>query len=286
MPDPRLAIAARVHALVGSRRADAGVRDAATPGLCPHGGAAWEVHGDFAAMMIGGSAALLTQMLDPASCAGVWDHSNFRADMAGRLRRTAQFVAATTFASADKAAAMIARVRRIHDHVTGTLPDGTPYAANDPDTLTFVHVAGADAFLRAFVRYSRPGWPGARQDAYFAETAEIARRLGARDVPESRAAVARYFRAVRPRLRADARSREIARVLLASRPDLGGAAPAARLLMDAGIDLLPGWAAELHRLHVPAWRRPLVRAGAGGLGQLLRASLAYAAERAPVAPVG
>lgn len=279
MQDPRLAIADRIHALVGSRRADAGVRGPDEPGLCPHGGAAWTVHGDFSAMMIGGSAALLTQMLDPASCAGVWDHSNFRSDMPGRLRRTAQFVAATTFAATPAAEAMIARIRRIHAHVTGTLPDGTPYAANDPDTLTFVHVAGADAFLRAFVRYSQPLWPGARQDAYFAETAEIARRLGASNVPESRHAVARYFRAIRPRLRADARSREIARVLLASRPDVPGAAPAARLLLDAGIDLMLPWAADMHRLRVPLHRRPLVRAGAGSLGQVLRWSLAHAAAQ-------
>ena len=37
----------------------------------------------------GGVAALLTQMLHPAAAAGVWDHSNFRRDMTGRLKRTA-----------------------------------------------------------------------------------------------------------------------------------------------------------------------------------------------------
>jgi uncharacterized protein (DUF2236 family) len=30
---------------------------------------------------------LLLQMLHPAVLAGVWDHSNFRSDMHGRLRR-------------------------------------------------------------------------------------------------------------------------------------------------------------------------------------------------------
>jgi uncharacterized protein (DUF2236 family) len=48
-------------------------------------------------MMIGGVSGLLLQMLHPAVLAGVWDHSDFRADMHGRLRRTAKFIAVTTY---------------------------------------------------------------------------------------------------------------------------------------------------------------------------------------------
>ena len=57
-------------------------------GLFGRQAVAWRVHGDVAAMMVGGVAALLLQMLHPAVLAGVWDHSNFRQDMLGRLRRT------------------------------------------------------------------------------------------------------------------------------------------------------------------------------------------------------
>ncbi|MBV8457219.1 MAG: DUF2236 domain-containing protein, partial [Acetobacteraceae bacterium] len=56
---------------------------------------AWRVHSDVTTMMVGGVAALLLQMLHPAVLAGVWDHSNFRTDMLGRLRRTARFIALT-----------------------------------------------------------------------------------------------------------------------------------------------------------------------------------------------
>ena len=83
-------------------------------------------------MMVGGVAGLLLQMLHPAVLAGVWDHSNFRADMHGRLRRTARFIALTTYGGQAEAEAAIARVRGIHDHVRGTLPNGRAYAANDP----------------------------------------------------------------------------------------------------------------------------------------------------------
>ena len=108
---------------------------------------AWRVHGDVTSMMVGGVAGLLLQMLHPAVLAGVWDHSNFRADMHGRLRRTARFIALTTYGGREEAEAAIARVRGIHDRVGGALPDGAPYAANDPSLLAWVHVTEAACFL-------------------------------------------------------------------------------------------------------------------------------------------
>ncbi len=277
MADFRDVIAGHVHKMVGAR-GDAPdiVRAPGEAGLVPEGGAAWAVHGDFSAMMVGGVAALLTQMLHPAAAAGVWDHSNFRRDMTGRLKRTAQFIAGTTYGSTATAGAMIARVRRIHDAVGGVLPDGTPYAANDAAVLTWVHVAGADAFLRAYIRYRDPAMPGRQQDRYYAETAAVARALGATHVPEDRRAVAAYFRAVRPALVADERAREIARILLEAPPPLPSAAMATRVMMDAGIDLLAPWAAAMHGLSVPLHRKPLVRAGAAGISAVLRASLDHA----------
>ena len=45
--------------------------------------------------------------------------------MHGRLRRTARFIALTTYGGREEAEAAIARVRAIHSQVRGTLPDGT-----------------------------------------------------------------------------------------------------------------------------------------------------------------
>ncbi|UAJ11889.1 oxygenase MpaB family protein [Polymorphobacter megasporae] len=283
MADPRTLIAGYVHDLIGSKSDTPGfVRVAAEPGLVPYGGAAWTVHGDFTAMMIGGVVALLTQMLHPVAAAGVWDHSNFRRDLIGRLKRTAQFIAGTTYGSHTTAGMMIDRVRRIHDHVGGTLTDGTPYSANDPAVLTWVHVAGADAFLRAYIRYRDPAMPGAAQDRYFAETAAVARALGATDVPLDRRGVAAYFQAVRPQLEATARSREIARILLTAPTPIPSTAPATRLMMEAGIDLLQPWAAAMHNLQIPFHRRPLVRVGARGVGAILRWSLNHERRHRPM----
>jgi uncharacterized protein (DUF2236 family) len=90
------AIATRVSALFNDRaRGEAPVKRR-PDGLFGPRAVAWRVHGDVTSMMVGGIAALLLQMLHPAVLAGVWDHSNFRTDMHGRLRRTARFIALTT----------------------------------------------------------------------------------------------------------------------------------------------------------------------------------------------
>ncbi len=73
-------------------------KPAGDPGLFGPESITWRIHGDFSSMLCGGVSALLLQMLHPLALAGVWDHSSFREDMLGRLRRTSQFISATTFA--------------------------------------------------------------------------------------------------------------------------------------------------------------------------------------------
>ncbi|WP_375248944.1 oxygenase MpaB family protein [Sphingomonas sp.] len=268
---PRRAIADRLRRLVGSGEVDL-ARSPGDPGLIASDSPAWRVHGDFAAMMIGGIAALLLQMLHPRALAGVWDHSDFRRDRLGRLKRTAQFIAVTTFGGADAADRAIAKVRSIHDRVHGALPDGTPYDANDPELLTWIHVAEVDSFLRAYLRYRDASLSTVEQDRYFADVAIVAERLGARDVPRSRAEVAAYFARLRPHLRFDHRVREVADALLAPGED---AATAAGLSIAgaAAVDLLPDWAAAMHRRQPNPLLRPAIRTGAGGLSRMVRWSL-------------
>ena len=267
-------IQGQVHRLVGF--GDGAVdltRPPGDDGLFGPGSAAWVVHGDFTAMMAGGVAALLLQMLHPGALAGVWDHSNFRRDMLGRLRRTAQFISGTTYGATMTAEGLIAKVRTIHDRVAGTLPDGTPYSANDADLLTWVHVAEVASFLAAHRRYRDPAYPAAEQDRYLREYAVVAEKLGATGVPKTRAEVDAYFTAVRPHLRSDHRTREVARALLRQQPASLAMAPAQKLLMEGGIDLLPYWAARMHGLERPLLGKPAVRAGMAGVGSVLRWAL-------------
>ena len=232
------------------RRADA---------LFPADSVAWRVNGDIVTMMIGGVSGLLLQMLHPAVLAGVWDHSDFRTDMHGRLRRTAKFIAVTTYDHAASGQAAIEKVRSIHDKLSGTTADGTPYRVSDPALLAWVHVTETTSFLDAWVRYGQPGMSMADQDADLAEMARIGRALGADPVPTDRASAEALIQSMRPQLKADARTREVAALVM--RQKVGGLAEdrAAELIMAAGADLLPEWARRMHTLP-PA--SPITRAGA------------------------
>lgn len=209
------------------------------------------VHAGVVSMMVGGIRSLLLQMLHPHALQGVLDHSDFRADMHGRLRRTARFIAVTTFAHRDDATAAIERVNRIHMRVTGTLPDGTPYAATNPRTLAWVHVAEATSFLEAYLAYVHPAMPVAEQDEYFRQFAVIARALGADPIPQSRAEADALLAGMRGDLATSEAAREVARLVLTGRPE-GAPAMVQRTLGTAAVDLLPAYARTMLGLARPA----------------------------------
>ena len=96
---------------------------------------------------------------------------------------------------------MIDRVRRVHGHVRGTLQDGTPYAASDPESLAWVHVAEATTFLEAWIRYADTEHAGADRDRYFAEMAVVGAALGADPGAAQPGRGTAVLRAMRPKLR-------------------------------------------------------------------------------------
>ena len=240
------------------------------PGLFGPDSVTWKIHGDFTTMMIGGISALLLQMLHPLALSGVWDHSNFRADMLGRLRRTGQFISGTTYGTRKDADWLIDKVRTIHLQVAGTAPDGRPYAASDPALLTWVHVAEVSCFLKSHLRYLNPHLSGEDQDRYYAEIALVAERLGASNVPKSRQEVADYLEAMRPQLFCDERSLEVVRILFAAPAPSAVAKPFGILMMQAGIDLMPEWASAMLGLHQRSWQRRVVRDLVWRVAPLLR----------------
>jgi uncharacterized protein (DUF2236 family) len=238
--------------------------------LFPSDSVIWRVHGDVTSMMAGGIAALLTQMLHPQALAGVWDHSDVDTDMLGRLRRTARFIAITTYGERERAEDAIAHVRRIHGYVRGALADGTEYRADDPALLAWVHVAGAMMFLDSWRRYGEPRMSLRDQDLYFAQAGEVARMLGADPVPQSRVQAERLIDDFRPELRADERSRAFRDLVLGARPQSLAEMPVQKLLMSAAVDLLPPFARALHGLREPVVLRPALRGATFGLAGTLR----------------
>jgi uncharacterized protein (DUF2236 family) len=206
-----------------------------------------QVHND-CAMFVGGIAALLLQSLHPLAMAAVAEHSGYRADPWGRLQRTSHFIAATTFGRKEDAMAAIASVRAIHDHVTGTAPDGRPYAASDPHLLTWVHVTEVHAFLRAYRTYGERPLSQAARDGYVADMALIAAELGVPDPPRTEAEIRAVIDRYRPELAGTPQARDAARFLLHEPPLPLVLRPVYTGLSVAAVALLPHWARRELRL--------------------------------------
>ena len=227
------------------------------------------VHADIVSMMVGGIRSLLLQMLHPHALQGVLDHSNFREDMHGRLRRTARFIAVTTFGHRDNAMTAIERVNTIHAKVSGTLPDGSPYSARDPRVLAWVHVVEAQSFLAAYLRHVRPDMPGHEQDEYFRQFAIVARALRADPVPENRNQAEDIFRELREGLHSSPQAREVAQLVLTQRPK--GTPPGLQALLGAeAVELLPPFARSMLGLVRPGLGALPARAATWGMGKTLR----------------
>lgn len=260
------------------------------PGLFGPGSPTWQVHADLPAMLVGGLSSLMLQSIHPLAMAGVAEHSSYQVDPFGRLQRTARFVAGTTFGSTDLVTMLVGEVQRVHGFVHGTAPDGRPYSADDPELLRFVHTAEVWSFLRSFQRYGTRPLLRVEKDRYLAEVAEVARLLGARDVPSSVSEVRAYLRDVRDDLVATPASLEALHFLrepLGSRPH---EVLAHRVVVDAAADLLPSFAREILGLpRTSPIGRLCVRSATTSLAVLLRWAvgpsvvLAAATERANAA---
>ena len=238
-----------------------------------------QVHGD-ASMFVGGIRALLLQSLHPAAMRAVSEHSGYRGDMWGRLARTSRFLAVTTFGTAADAQQAVDAVRAIHDRITGTMADGSSYAASDPHLLLWVHVAEVDSFLRAHQAYGAEPLDQAGRDRYVAQTAEVARRLGVLDPPTTEAGLADVLAAFRPELRGTPEAREAVGYVLLRPPLPLLARPAYGVLAAAAIGLMPAWTRVPLRLPwLPVAERTVVRV----LGSAAVGTIRWAMS-APVAP--
>jgi uncharacterized protein (DUF2236 family) len=228
------------------------------------------VHGD-SAMFIGGITALLLQSLHPLAMAAVAGHSGYRGDPWARLQRTSYFLAVTTFGRASDAREAIDRVRAIHRRITGTAPDGRPYAASDPHLLTWVHIAEADSFLRAHSRFGAQPLDQAGRDGYVADLARIGAELGVPDPPRTEAELSARIAGYRAELAGTAQARQAARFLLLTPPLPAIARPPYTVLAAAAASLLPGWARRpLWLPRLPVTETAVVRPAGHALVQAIR----------------
>ncbi len=236
------------------------------------------VHGDVS-MFIGGLRALLFQSLHPLAMAGVAAHSDYRADPWGRLQRTADFLAATTFGPATESERAIAMVKRVHERVVGIASDGRPYRANDPHLLKWVHIAEVDSFVAAHRAYGETTLSEHDYDGYVADMAVIAERLGVVEPPRSMRQLNQQLRYYRRELGTSREARDAARYLLFTPPLPLVIRPVYGIIGAAAVSLLPAWTRRPLRL---PWLPVSERAVARPAGALLTTTLRWAL--APDAP--
>ncbi len=180
------------------------------------------------------------------------------------------------------AGGMIARVRGVHDGITGITPSGEAYRANDPELLNWVHGTAAYGFAQAYHTYVKP-LSLLERNCYYAEGDTAAALYGASGAPASEADLEMLFQAMAGRLeRSDIvfeflaimRSAPILPLLLR---------PFQQVLVRAAIDLTPHWMQKIlqldgHGLH--RWEAELVRqAGAFADRLVLESSPAVQACR-------
>jgi uncharacterized protein (DUF2236 family) len=145
----------------------------------------------------GGSCALLMQIAHPAVAAAVAQHSTFREDPFGRLRRTLNASFDVIFGTPLQARRSIERVNAIHRSVRGTIPEtGESYAALEPRALLWVHATLVDTALRVYGRFVAPLSP-AEAECYHRECRPVALAFGIPEelVPATLPAMREWIRA-------------------------------------------------------------------------------------------
>jgi len=147
-------------------------------------------------VLLGWGRAILLQLAHPLIAAGVYDHSGFRSTTwaaVSRLYHTVHAMLALTFGTDAERERALDGIRQIHRRVNGELktttrrfPEGTPYSAEDPDLVLWVHGTLLESVLLAYEKLVGP-LTTAERDAYCAEAAPIAVALLARshDVPRT-----------------------------------------------------------------------------------------------------
>ncbi|MGP4020440.1 oxygenase MpaB family protein [Saccharopolyspora sp. 5N708] len=225
----------------------------------------WQLHAD-PTMWLAGVCSLYLQALHPRAVAAVVQNSRFQDDPLGRLMRTGNFVATTTYGTTTEAESAAERVRRVHRVLRAVdRRTGTEIRLDEPDLLTWVHCAEVASFA-SVVR--RAGFPltDAQLDRYFDEQRRAAELVGLdpAEVPGSSREMAEYFTRVQPELRRTADSDLVYRFLHRPfapwwlQPVNLGYLPLGHLAYSA----LPGWARRLHGR--PAYLAPVVAAGLHG----------------------
>jgi uncharacterized protein (DUF2236 family) len=213
-------------------------------------------------VLLGWTRAVLLQLAHPLIAAGVADHSTFRGSPVAafsRLHHTVNAMLGITFGDEEARERALDAIRTIHRRVHGTLPAacgrfpaGTPYSAEDPALLLWVHATLIDSIVLVYDRMVAP-LTDSERDAYCADSADVAIELGAveQDVPRCWSALRAYLdrEYASGSIAVSGQARDVAASLLSPVPGRA-AAPLTALATLVAAGLLP---AEMRREYGFAW---------------------------------
>ena len=246
-------------------------RPSGEPAIIAPDSVSWQIFRNPVTMFIGGIAAVLMELGEPRVRTAVWNHSSFRRDPAGRLRRTGMAAMVTVYGARSAMEALTARVRGMHGRIAGTTPAGEAYRADDPALLRWVQGTAAFAFMEAYRAYVRPV-SAADRAHYYAEGVEGGGLYGVVDPPGSEAAIAAMIADMFPRLEASPILHELIDIVAAADILPAPFRFTQGIVVRAAVDLLP-----------PDLRTRLGLNGRGrllGPERLLLQALAKTADRA------
>ncbi len=122
----------------------------------------WRIISDVSGFMAG-LRALMVQAAHPEIVDGFSEHSQLHQDPIGRISRTGDYVAVTSFGAMPEVQQMVSMVKKIHERVKGVSSRGISYSANQPDLAAWVHYSLIQSFLVAYRLYGDE--PLSNQDA-------------------------------------------------------------------------------------------------------------------------
>jgi uncharacterized protein (DUF2236 family) len=208
--------------------------------LVPPNSVSWRVFKNPVALFVGGTAAVILELAEPAVRAGVWQHSSFRKNPIVRLQRTGLAAMISVYGARRAAESMIRRIVRMHDAVQGITEQGIHYAANDPRLLTWVHATAAYGFAAAYDRYV-VRLQAADFDRFYREGEPVARLYGADAAPGSRAEMLALFERMGPLLTPSPVVFEFLNIMGATPALPAGLHWMQKILVRAAVELLPVW---------------------------------------------
>jgi uncharacterized protein (DUF2236 family) len=163
----------------------AGVADPKA-GLFGPGSRIWDVNRE-AVIFMGGARAALLQLAHPYVAAAIDQHSTTRRDARARFQGTFRNVFAMVWGDLEEAFTAARRVHAVHSRIRGRLaepcgelPAGSPYLANDPEALLWVHATLWDTSVLVFELVVRR-LADEEKERYYAETRLFAKLFGIPD---------------------------------------------------------------------------------------------------------